>query len=213
MSSKATSLQSNRALRGSWRAKTFALATVVAGAALALAACGSSASTSPGNGAASSGSAPIAPAPAGAELTTARTALGTILVNGQGRAVYRFAADTKGHSNCNGSCLQYWPAVTSSQSMPTSASGVTAGLGVITRSDGLKQLTVNGWPVYTFAGDNAPGVPSGQGTTFSGGLWWVISSSGAEIKAKAGSANSTPSPSRTTRVTPSPSMTSSSGGW
>ncbi len=201
MSSQTTILEPNRAVRGPWRAKTLALATVVAGAALALAACGSAAGTSTGNGGSSSAS--IAPAPAGAELTTARTALGTILVNGQGRAVYRFAADTKGHSNCNGSCLQYWPAVTSSQSMPTSASTVSAGLGVITRSDGLKQVTVNGWPVYTFAGDNAPGVTSGQGTNFSGGLWWVVSSSGTEIKATTGSANSTPSPSKS----------ASSGGW
>jgi predicted lipoprotein with Yx(FWY)xxD motif len=117
-------------------------------------------------------------------------------VDGQGRTVYRFAADTKDHSNCTGSCLQYWPAVTSSDDMPTAASSITAGLGVITRSDGTKQLTVNGWPVYTYAGDNSPGGTSGQGSNEFGGLWWVASTSGAEIMSTAGTANSTPSPSK-----------------
>ena len=116
-------------------------------------------------------------------------------MDGQGRAVYRFAADTKGHSNCTGACQQYWPAVTSSD-MPTAASSVTAGLGVITRSDGTKQLTVNGWPVYRFAGDSSPGVASGQGSNEFGGLWWVASTSGAEIMSSAGGASSTSSPSK-----------------
>ena len=143
MSSRSTTRESIRGLRGPWRAKAFTLATGVAATAFALAACGSASGTSAGYGGSPSTPASVAPAPAGSELTTARTALGTILVNVQGRTVYRFAADTRGHSNCNGTCLQYWPAVTSSGDMPTAASSITAGLGVITRSDGIKQLTVN----------------------------------------------------------------------
>ncbi len=195
MSSRSTTRESIRALRGPWRAKAFTLAAGVAASAFALAACSSASGTSARYGGAPSAPASVAPAPAGAELTTARTALGTILVNGQGRTVYRFAADTKGHSNCTGACLQYWPPVTSSDEMPTAASSVTAGLGVITRPDGSKQLTVNGWPVYTFALDNSPGVASGQGSNEFGGLWWVASTSGAEIMSTAGSAGQSPSTS------------------
>ena len=48
------------------------------------------------------------------------------------------------------------------------------------------QLTVNGWPMYTYAGDAKAGDASGQGKNLSGGLWWVVDSSGAWVK-KAGS--------------------------
>jgi predicted lipoprotein with Yx(FWY)xxD motif len=52
---------------------------------------------------------------------------------------------------------------------------VTGQLGVITREDGTSQLTVAGHPLYTFAGDTAPGQTNGQGKTLDGGLWTVAS--------------------------------------
>ena len=182
MSSRPSTITTDAASRRRWRAKTLVVATGLAGAALALAACGNGSGSS-GYGAAASPPSParIAPAPAGAALTTAGTSLGTILVDGQGKTVYRFAADTKGHSNCDSACLLYWPALTSTQDLPTAARSVNAQLGTITRSDGTKQVTVNGWPLYTYAGDTAPGATSGQGSTLSGGRWWVVSTGGANI--------------------------------
>ena len=44
-------------------------------------------------------------------------------------------------------------------------------VGYITRKGGARQLTIGGWPVYTFAGDRAPGQSNGQGL---GGIWYVI---------------------------------------
>jgi predicted lipoprotein with Yx(FWY)xxD motif len=182
MSARSTTLVgSHPTSRRPRRRRTFAVATGLAGAALALAACGTGSGPS---------SARIAPAPAGAALTTASTSLGTILVDGQGKTVYRFAADTKGHSNCDAACLQYWPALTSTVDLPTAASSVTAALGSITRSDGTKQVTVNGWPLYTYAGDNAPGATSGQGSNLSGGLWWVVSSDGGNVMSAQSTATS-----------------------
>jgi predicted lipoprotein with Yx(FWY)xxD motif len=93
-----------------------------------------------------------------------------------------FAADTPGHSACEGSCLQYWPVVRAPASLPASIPGVTAKVGVLDRPDGTKQLTVAGWPVYTFAGDSGPGATAGQGKNASGGLWWVLSPDGKIIK-------------------------------
>jgi len=52
--------------------------------------------------------------------------------------------------------LQYWPIVPAPASISPPA-GVTATLGVLNRSDGSKQLTVNGMPVYTYAGDTTAG--------------------------------------------------------
>jgi predicted lipoprotein with Yx(FWY)xxD motif len=46
------------------------------------------------------------------------------------------------------------------------------------------QLTVDGYPVYTYVGDSKPGQAKGQGLNESGGLWWAVSASGSWVKAK-----------------------------
>ena len=43
-------------------------------------------------------------------------------------------------------------------------------LGTITRSDGTMQVTYNGWPLYYWAQDKAPGDTTGQGVNK---VWWV----------------------------------------
>jgi len=121
-------------------------------------------------------------APSGAVVGTAVTPTGTILVDAHGKAIYAFAADSPGKSNCTGSCLSVWPAVTVPATLPAPPTGVTAKLGEITRTDGTGQLTVNGWPAYTYVGDSGPGTATGQGKNLNGGLWWVFSPTGAQIK-------------------------------
>ncbi|HEX6936404.1 MAG TPA: hypothetical protein VF227_07780 [Actinomycetes bacterium] len=117
----------------------------------------------------------------GEKLGTAQTSAGTILVDGQGRTMYAFAADSKGRSNCTESCLAYWPAVPAGAQPPQQPAGVTAKLGVLHRQDGADQLTVDGWPMYTYVGDAGPGTTAGQGKNLSGGLWWVVAPSGKWI--------------------------------
>jgi predicted lipoprotein with Yx(FWY)xxD motif len=173
-------------------------------AALALTACGGTSATS--SGSAPSSSTATSVAATGALLAAASTPQGTILVDGQGKSVYLFAADTPGHSTCEGTCLQYWPIVPAPATLPATLTGVTATLGSLTRADGTKQLTVDGWPVYTYKGDSAAGMTSGQGKNLSGGLWWILSSSGTAIKTVAG-ASSSPSASTST------STSSGGGGW
>jgi predicted lipoprotein with Yx(FWY)xxD motif len=169
-----------------------ALLASALGVALLTAACGGSSSstaTSPSaNGAATgaahsspSASSPSASTSGASAVSTMRTGAGKILVDAKGRTMYAFAADTKGHSTCTGSCLTYWPAVAAGATAPKAGAGVTATLGVLHRSDGTAQLTVNGWPMYTYVGDSKPGAASGQGKNLSGGLWWVVSPSGKWI--------------------------------
>jgi predicted lipoprotein with Yx(FWY)xxD motif len=159
-----------------------ALAGAVSVLLLAAACGGSSGSTaspaSSGGAKAKSGTAAV---------STTSTAAGKILVDAQGRTMYAFAADSKGKSNCSGSCLTYWPAVPAGATTPTASAGVTATFGVLHRQDGTEQLTVDGWPMYTYIGDSKPGATTGQGKNLSGGLWWVVSPSGKWIT-KAGSA-------------------------
>jgi predicted lipoprotein with Yx(FWY)xxD motif len=50
---------------------------------------------------------------------------------------------------------------------------------VITRSDGSKQATYNGHPLYTYIGDTAPGQAKGNGLNLSGGVWHEVTASGA----------------------------------
>lgn len=159
------------------------LVTVLAATALLVAACGSPSTTPVANtGSTGSGN--------GAVLSTTRTPLGTIVVNSKGSTVYLFAIDSPGHSACTGACLQYWPLVAAPATLPTSLPGITGAVGVLDRPDGVKQLTLNGWPLYTYAGDTASGATAGEGLNLSGGLWWAVSPSGSAVKSAGPSSSS-----------------------
>jgi predicted lipoprotein with Yx(FWY)xxD motif len=161
------------------------LVAVLALGVLALAACGGS---SYGGSSSTQPSASNKPAAAtGGAVATGQTDVGTVLVDQNGMTLYAFAADAKNHSNCSGSCATYWPPVTVASGSPTASKDVSATLGTTTRSDGSMQLTVNGWPMYTYVGDAKAGDATGQGKNLSGGLWWVVDPSGAWVKKAASS--------------------------
>jgi predicted lipoprotein with Yx(FWY)xxD motif len=159
------------------------------GLAATLAACSSS---SPGGGSSS-------PASAGSGATsviktTSNAKLGTILVDSSGDTVYRFDADSANPptSNCEGSCAALWPPVLAGSGTVTAQGFPQSDLGTITRPDGTKQVTMNGWPLYTYAGDTAAGQTNGQGINGSGGLWWAVTGSGARAS-NSGAGSSTSS--------------------
>lgn len=116
------------------------------------------------------------------EVRTGHTPAGTVLVDSRGRTMYAFAADAKGRSRCTASCLTYWPLVPVGAQPPALGSGVTARLGVLHRPGGGDQLTVDGWPMYTYVGDTAAGTDAGQGKNLSGGKWWVVDPAGRWVK-------------------------------
>jgi predicted lipoprotein with Yx(FWY)xxD motif len=172
------------------RVAAFVLAVSALAAAAAGCASGSGAYTGPS--AIGASTAPVPPA-TGDAVTAQATSLGVILVDGDGRTTYEFANDTNGTSACTGACAANWPPVAAPSPLPTSLPGVTGQLGVITRQDGTSQLTVAGHPLYTFAGDTAPGQTNGQGKVLDGGLWTVASAAGAPV-ANANPAASTSAP-------------------
>ncbi|WP_309127927.1 hypothetical protein [Microbacterium sp.] len=114
-----------------------------------------------------------------AALTTADSSLGEIVVDGEGMTVYMFDSDTQnaGASTCEGQCAENWPAVTVEGDAPE-LDGVTGEVGTITGVDGATQVTLNGWPLYYFAGDSAPGDVKGQGVN---DVWWVLSPAGERM--------------------------------
>ena len=111
--------------------------------------------------------------------------LGKVLVDGQGLTLYLFVPDKhSGHSTCYGKCADGWPPLL----LPTGASSPVAGsgvkkslLGTTRRKDGTVQITYNKWPLYTWVIDSAPGDATGQGINNLGGVWYVLSPSGAAI--------------------------------
>jgi predicted lipoprotein with Yx(FWY)xxD motif len=115
----------------------------------------------------------------GEELALATTDLGEIIVDDEGMTMYLFVPDAQGDvSVCNGECAASWPPQVEIAEV---GEGLDMALvGTITRDDGAVQGTYNGWPLYYFAGDNAPGDVNGQGLNDN---WWVIDASGNAIGA------------------------------
>lgn len=160
-----------------------------AGLIVAATACGSSGSSGSGSSSGSTSPPSSTSAPAtgtGAAVHTVHNAsLGTIVVNGKGFTLYRFDVDTAKPpaSHCTGGCAALWPAQPASGA--NSVKGIDHKLiGSVTRGDGTKQLTINGWPVYTYAQDGKAGDTHGQGV---GGTWWAVTPTGGKAHSGAGS--------------------------
>lgn len=163
------------------------MAGAAAGVALLLAACGSSSS---GQATKSASTKPAAAKASGLTISTAKGSKGTYLVGPSGRALYMWVADSNGKSACSGTCAQNWPPLTTTTG-PKAASGVNASdLGTIQRSDGAKQVTYKGHPLYYFIEDSGPGMTSGEGSDNFGAKWWLMSPSGAELTGASSSGSS-----------------------
>jgi predicted lipoprotein with Yx(FWY)xxD motif len=77
----------------------------------------------------------------GAVVSTARTSLGRIIVNANGRTLYLFEKDRNGKSACSGQCAAFWPPLITN-GKPVARRGGTASLiGTIKRADGRLQVT------------------------------------------------------------------------
>lgn len=119
-------------------------------------------STAPATSAPSSHAAQPQPAASGAGpnpfpqgttvMIVQKSKLGYVLAEANGQVVYTYAHDTKGGTpTCTGSCSDVWVPVTG---VPKTALGETfpGTFGLVARSDGTKQMTYNGYPLYTFKG-------------------------------------------------------------
>ena len=114
-------------------------------------------------------------------LKLRKTGLGKILVDKKGLTLYAFGHDKKNKSRCTGQCANFWPPA-SSPAKPTVASGIAKSkLKVIKRSDGTRQLSYNGHPLYRYVGDGKPGDTNGENVTAFGGIWDVLSKAGKTV--------------------------------
>lgn len=106
--------------------------------------------------------------------------LGEVVIDGNGMTVYRFKKDSAWpmKSACTGKCLEQWPVVEPVEKNDTKGI-LKKGFVTFNRPDGLKQQTIDCWPLYTFAGDKKPGDNNGQGV---GGTWYAVSPQGKLIE-------------------------------
>ena len=141
----------------------------------ALAACGTATAGYGGGTAASSQTGSVTIAVRG-------NSLGQILVDGSGKSLYLFEADSGTQSTCSGACAQAWPPLRTSGTPKAGGGASLSLLGTTTRSDGAKQVIYSGHPLYYFIGDAKPGDINGEGSTAFGAGWDVLSPAGSKIE-------------------------------
>jgi predicted lipoprotein with Yx(FWY)xxD motif len=163
-----------------FRPRTAALSAIIAAAGLVAAACGA-AGTTYGQRAQ-----PTPPPSSTAAMPTtvslAPTALGQVLVDGTGRTVYVFEADTSAASTCYGACAEVWPPLLTTGPASAGSTISRPDLGSTSRRDGTTQVTYHGHPLYLFSGDGKAGVTNGQAVKSFGANWYAVSPVGAEVK-------------------------------
>jgi len=144
-----------------------ALVCIAAAFAVLAAGCGSGGGGGAGNENNNTGGVNVA--------TRSSANLGQYLVSSDGRTLYYFGLDLPGTggqapvSNCTGSCVPLWPIF--HVDAPVVASGLNAAdFGEFLRSDGVKQTTYKGWPLYFYAGDARAGDTHGDNFE----VWYVI---------------------------------------
>ncbi|MCD9020969.1 plastocyanin/azurin family copper-binding protein [Cohnella silvisoli] len=94
----------------------------------------------------------------------------TYLTDGKGMALYLFTKDMADLSTCQGACLTNWPVFYSDRLLlPDNLDDKEFGVSI--RSDGAKQLTYEGWPLYYFLKDTKAGDINGEGAN---NVWFLI---------------------------------------
>ena len=155
----------------------------LAAVALVAAACTGGGASSSGAGTYGAGPAPSSGAAMAAvvDLRLRSSKLGQTLVDGQGRTLYLFEADTAGNSTCQGACASAWPPYLSNGATRPGNGVSGALLGSSPRDDGATQVTYHSHPLYYYAGDSRPGDAVGQGLNQFGAKWYVVAASGDKI--------------------------------
>jgi predicted lipoprotein with Yx(FWY)xxD motif len=143
--------------------------------ALLLAACGGDEGSGGGGGTQT----PDATESAEATVQVESSDLGDIVVDADGTTLYVFLADEGTESTCYEECEDNWPPLTV-EGDPVAGEGIDGSLlGTTERTDGSVQVTLDGHPLYFFAGDQAAGDTNGQGV---GDVWFVVAPSGEAIQ-------------------------------
>ncbi len=99
-----------------------------------------------------------------------KSGMGTYLTDAKGMTLYHFKKDSNNKSSCTGSCISKWPVF--SIDNPKLTGGLNSkDFSTFKRSDGKKQTSYKGQPLYYFSKDKKPGDTFGNGVE---GNWSVV---------------------------------------
>jgi predicted lipoprotein with Yx(FWY)xxD motif len=100
----------------------------------------------------------------------------TIVVDAQGRTLYRLSPETARHLLCTASCLRSWVPVpvASGRTKARAGAHIQGRVGALRRPGGLRQVTLRGHPLYRFRADRKRGQARGTGIQSFGGTWQVV---------------------------------------
>jgi predicted lipoprotein with Yx(FWY)xxD motif len=108
--------------------------------------------------------------------------LGTVVTDAAGHVMHRYDGDSAAppKTTCTEDCAAEWPPVLLADGDQPELMGVDSSkVGTVTREDGTKQITLAGWPLYRYAGDDGSLTSTaGQGT---GGTWFAVAPDGSKI--------------------------------
>jgi predicted lipoprotein with Yx(FWY)xxD motif len=124
----------------------------------------------------------------GVVIGSGKVKAGTVVVSKSGLTLYGFTKDSSRSSSCNGSCASTWiPWIANGSVTVKAGSGLNQSLvRTFKRSNGQKQITYNGHPLYHFVGDSKAGQQNGQAKKLNGGNWYVINKAGKFVKPGSG---------------------------
>ncbi|MGJ5751965.1 putative lipoprotein with Yx(FWY)xxD motif [Streptomyces puniciscabiei] len=108
-------------------------------------------------------------------MAKAVNGMGTVVTDDKGMTLYRYDKDqaTPSKWTCAGECTKTW--------MPVMVQGSVRTLGVeksllgTVHRNGMKQVTLGGWPLYRYMGDTKAGEMNGQGK---GKQWYAVTPTG-----------------------------------
>ncbi|HEV3311298.1 MAG TPA: hypothetical protein VG815_12350 [Chloroflexota bacterium] len=111
------------------------------------------------------------PAKGNVNLGSSKT-LGSFLVTSKGLTLYHMLNENNGRFACTGKCLNHFHPylLPKRDKLPKAGAGVVDTLAVVKRS-GAKQITYDGWALYTFSGDKKAGMTNAQAKSKQ---WYVV---------------------------------------
>ncbi|PJJ59893.1 hypothetical protein [Hymenobacter chitinivorans] len=121
--------------------------------------------------------------------------LGKYLVDAQGNTLYYFGRDLAGTNSCTGGCAALWP-LFYAENLVVGDGLKAEDFATITTTDGQKQTTYKGWPMYYYAPANGsgqnvreqPGEVKGENV---GNVWFVMKPDYGLLLARANVTNKT----------------------
>ncbi len=126
------------------------------------------------------GAAPASAAKTTLELTSVKSANFTgILAAGSLGTLYVLSTEHAGALHCTSKCLDTWKPLLVASAVKTvkEGSGVAGKIGFVKRTSQQKQVTYNGYPIYTYAADKTATAINGEAIAADGGRWYLVHAS------------------------------------